>query len=148
MSGTAPHTENLDTENLYEDMLRRGHIRHALKTALACSLATCLTHFFHFASGVFAPLFVFLLMTVGMPTPRLNAIVGLVALVISSLVSAGLVIALHDAPYLFLVVTLVWIFTFLLFANWYPLPASMGSMISAIGVFVFFSGSVGDTFTF
>ncbi|HVW02227.1 MAG TPA: hypothetical protein VHB77_17880, partial [Planctomycetaceae bacterium] len=118
------------------------------KTALACSLATCLTHFFHFASGVFAPLFVFLLMTVGMPTPRLNAIVGLVALVISSLVSAGFVIALHDAPYLYLVVTLVWIFTILLFANWFPLPASMGSMISAIGVFVFFSGSVGDTFTF
>jgi len=135
-------------ENLYEDLLRQGQIRHALKTALACCLAITLTHFFHFASVEFAPIFAFMLMTLGMPSPRLSAILGQFALVISALISAFLVIALHDAPYLFLAVTLLWIFSCLLFANWFPLPASMGSMVSAIGIFAFFAGTVGETLTF
>ena len=135
-------------EGPYEESLRQGQIKYALKTALACCLAASLTHFFHLASGVFAALFAFMLMTLGMPIPRLSAILGHFWIVGSSLVSALLVIAFHDVPFLYLSMTLLWIFTCQLFANWFFLPASMGSMVSAIGLFVFFTETVGDTFTF
>src|SRR5208337_2237812 len=68
MTSTAPQREGL-----FEESLRQGQIRHALKTALACCLATALTYFFHLAAGEFAPIFVVIIMALGMPSPRLNA---------------------------------------------------------------------------
>ena len=143
MTSTAPQREGL-----FEESLRQGQIRHALKTALACCLATALTYFFHLAAGEFAPIFVVIIMALGMPSPRLNAILGQFAIAVSAVVSALLVIAFHDVPFLFLSVTLVWIFTCLLFTSRFPLPGSMGSMVSAIGIFVFSQGTVGETLAF
>ena len=143
MTSTAPQREDL-----FEESLRQGQIRHALKTALACCLATALTYFFHLAAGEFAPIFVVIIMALGMPSPRLNAILGQFAIAVSAVVSALLVIAFHDVPFLFLSVTLVWIFTCLLFTSRFPLPGSMGSMVSAIGIFVFSQGTVGETLAF
>ena len=87
-------------------------------------------------------------MALGMPSPRLNAILGQFAIAVSAVASALLVIAFHDVPFLFLSVTLVWIFTCLLFTSRFPLPGSMGSMVSAIGIFVFSQGTVGETLAF
>jgi uncharacterized membrane protein YccC len=143
MTSTAPQRLGL-----FEESLRQGQIRHALKTALACCLATALTYFFHLAAGEFAPIFVVIIMALGMPSPRLNAILGQFAIAVSAVVSALLVIAFHDVPFLFLSVTLVWIFTCLLFTSRFPLPGSMGSMVSAIGIFVFSQGTVGETLAF
>src|SRR5260370_39133469 len=39
-------------------------------------------------------------------------------------------------------------FNVLLFSNWFSLPAPMGAMVSALGIFVFFQGTVGDTLKF
>src|SRR5271157_798946 len=143
MTSTAPQREDL-----FEESLREGQIRHALKTALACCLATALTYFFHLASGEFAPIFVVIIMALGMPSPRLNAILGQFAITVSAVVSALLLITFHDALFLYLAVTLLWIFTCLLFTSRFPLPGSMGSMVSAIGIFVFSQGTVGETLSF
>ena len=91
MTSTAPQREGL-----FEESLRQGQIRHALKTALACCLATALTYFFHLAAGEFAPIFVVIIMALGMPSPRLNAILGQFAIAVSAVVSALLVITFHD----------------------------------------------------
>jgi len=60
------------SEQLYQAFLRQGQVKHALKTALACCLATTLTHFLHVQNGQLAVVFAYLLMTMGMPSPRLN----------------------------------------------------------------------------
>ncbi len=143
MFSTAP-----PSERLYQASLRQGHVKHALKTALACCLATALTYFFHLQSGQLAPVFVYLLMTMGMPSPRLNWLLVQVATGISAIVSALLLVAFGAAHFLYLAVTLLWIFTCLLFTNWFPMPATLGAMVSAIGIFVFFRGTVGATLTF
>jgi hypothetical protein len=135
-------------EGLYEASLRQGQVKHAVKTALACCLATGLAHVFHLPDGQFAPLFAFLIMTLGMPSPRLNWLLTQVGIVIGAIGSAVILVALHDALFLYLAVTLLWIFTVLLFSNRYPLPATLGAMVSALGIFVFFQGTVGDTLTF
>src|SRR2546430_2085246 len=76
------------SERLYEEALRRGQVRHALKTALGCCLATALSFFFHLPSGQLAPVFAYLLMTLGMPSPRLNWLVSQLAIVVSARVAA------------------------------------------------------------
>src|SRR5438128_1943720 len=98
------------SEGLYEISLRQGQVRHALKTALACCLATALTYIFHLRSGEFTPVFVFLLMSIGMPSPRLNWLLAQTAIAISAIVSAVLLVAFHPAPFLYLTFTLLWIF--------------------------------------
>ena len=135
-------------ERLYDALLRQGQVKHALKTALACCLATVLSYYFHLPSGQFAPLFAYLLLTVGLPSPRLNWLLAQVAIGISAIVSALLLVAFGAAPVLYLAVTLLWIFTCLLFTNWASLPASLGAMVSALGIFVWFSGTVGATLSF
>jgi len=135
-------------ERLYEASLRQGQVKHALKTALACCLATGLSYYFHLPSGQLAPVFAYLLMTLGLPSPRLNWLLALSAIGISAIVSALLLVTFGAAPFLYLAVTLLWIFTCLLFTNWSPLPASLGAMVSALGIFVFFSGTVGATLSF
>ena len=80
MTSTAPQREDL-----FEESLRQGQIRHALKTALACCLATALTHLFHLSTGEFAPIFVVIIMTLGMPSPRLNALLAQFAIAVSAL---------------------------------------------------------------
>ena len=60
------------SERLHEAFLQQGQVKHALKTALACCLATGLAYWFRLPSGQLAPVFAFLLMTLGMPSPRLN----------------------------------------------------------------------------
>jgi uncharacterized membrane protein YccC len=136
------------TDSLYEASLRQGRVKHAVKTALACCLATGLVYFFHLRSGEFAPVFVFLLMSIGMPTPRLNWLLAQTAIVISVIVSAIILVVFHPAPFLYLLLTLLWIFTCLLFSARFPLPATMGAMVSAIGIFVALHGTVGDTLQF
>jgi len=136
------------SEHLYEEALREGQVRHALKTALGCCLATALSFFFHLPSGQLAPVFAYLLMTLGMPSPRLNWVLAQLAIVVSALVSALVLVAFGAAPLLYLALTLLWIFTCVLFTNWFSLPATLGAMVSALGIFVFFDGDVGDTLGF
>ena len=62
--------------------------------------------------------------------------------------SALILVAFRDAPFLYLAVTLLWIFICLLFSNWFPLPATLAAMVSALGIFVFFQGTVGDALRF
>src|SRR5437667_209806 len=136
------------SERLYEEALREGQVRHALKTALGCCLATALSFFFHLPSGQLAPVFAYLLMTLGMPSPRLNWLVSQLAIVVSALVSALVLVVFGAAPFLYLALTLLWIFTCVLFTNWFSLPATLGAMVSALGIFVFFDGDVGGTLGF
>jgi hypothetical protein len=136
------------SEQLYQAFLRQGQVKHALKTALACCLATTLTHFLHVQNGQLAVVFAYLLMTMGMPSPRLNWLRTQLAIWISAIVSALLLVAFGAAPLLYLAMTLLWIFICVLFTNWFPLPATLGAMVSAIGVFVVFRGTVGATLTF
>jgi uncharacterized membrane protein YccC len=143
MVSTAP-----PSERLYEASLHQGQVKHALKTALACCLAAGLSYYFHLSSGQLAPVFVYLLLTTGLPSPRLNWLLAQVAIVLSASVSALLLVAFGAAPVLYLALTLLWIFTCLLFTNWSLLPASLGAMVSALGLFVLFSGTVGATLTF
>ena len=143
MVSTAP-----PDERLYEASLRQGQVKHALKTALACCLATGLSYYFRLPSGQLAAVFVYVLMTMGLPSPRLNWLLAQVAVGISAVVSALLLVAFGAAPFLYLAVTLLWIFTCLLFTNWSSLPATLGAMVSALGIFVWFSGTVGATLSF
>jgi hypothetical protein len=136
------------SERLYEASLREGQVKHALKTALGCCLATALRHVFHVPSGELAPVFAYLLMTIGMPSPRLNWLLAQVAIVVSAAVSGVILVALSAAPFLYLAVTLLWIFTCVIFTNWFPLPATLGAMVSALGIFVFFQGAVGSALDF
>src|SRR5436189_6389407 len=103
---TEDHNERLDEEALGE-----GQATHALKTALGCCLATALSFFFHLPSGQLAPVFAYLLMTLGMPSPRLNWLVSQLAIVVSALVSALVLVVFGAAPFLYLALTLLWIFT-------------------------------------
>jgi hypothetical protein len=138
----------LPTEGLYEASVRQGQVKHAVKTAVACSLATGVSYVFHVPDGQFAPLFAFLIMVLGMPSPRLNWLLTQLAIVVSATASALILITLRDALFLYLAVTLLWIFVCLLFSNWFPLPATLGAMVSALGIFVFRQGTVGDTLLF
>src|SRR5260370_3594825 len=138
MVSTAP-----PNEDLYEASLRQGQVKHALKTALACCLATGLSYLFRLPSGQLAPVFVFLLLTMGMPSPRLNWLLAQLGIVVSAIGSALILVAFRDALFLYLAVTLLWIFTCMLFSSWFPLPATMSAMVSALGIFVFFQGTVG-----
>src|SRR5262245_11350081 len=135
-------------EDLYQVSLRQGHVKHAVKTALACCVATTLMYFFHLRSGEFAPVFVFLLMSIGMPSPQLNWLLAQTAIIISAFVSGILVVVCHPEPFLYLIFTLLWIFICLLFTTRFPLPATMGAMVSAIGIFVVLHGTVGDALWF
>jgi hypothetical protein len=135
-------------EGLYEASLRQGQVKHAVKTALACCLAAGLSYRFRVPSGQLSPVFAYLLLTIGMPSPRLNWVLTLLGIVASALGSAVILVAFRDAIFLYLAVTLLWIFTCLLFANRFPLPATLAAMVSALGVFVFFQGTTGDALTF
>ena len=135
-------------EQLHQARLRQEQVKHAIKTALACCLATTLAYFFHLQGGHLAVVFAYLIMTMGMPSPRLNAVLTLLAIGISATVSALLLVAFAGAPALYLAATLLWIFTCVLFSNRFSLPATMGAMVSAIGIFVLFPGTVGTTLTF
>ena len=136
------------TEDLYQVALGQGQVKHAVKTAFACCVATTLMYFFQVRSGEFAPVFVVMLMTLGMPTPRLTWLLAQTAIIISAIVSALLVLAFHPAPFLYLAFTLLWISTCLLFTTRFPLPATLGAMVSAIGIFVVLHGTVGDALLF
>src|SRR5215470_3982900 len=127
-------------EPFYETSLRQSQVKRAVKTALGCCVATILTFYFHVPSGQLSPVFVFLLMTLGMPSPRLNWLLSQLAIVASALVSAAILVAFWSAPPLYLAVTLAWVFTCVLFQNWLPLPATLGAMVSALGIFTFQQG--------
>lgn len=137
-----------DRERLDEIVLREGRVKHALKTALACCLAATLTYYFHLANGQMSAVFAFMLLTLGMPTPRLNWLMSHVTTTFSSLVSGLILIAFHDAPVLYVSLTLLWIFICVLFANWFPLPASLAAMSSAIGLFMGLETTIGATLDF
>jgi hypothetical protein len=143
----------LPTEDLYEASLRQGQVKHAVKTALACCLAAGLSFLFQphlvgWPSGQLAPVFAYLLLTIGMPRPDRNWLLAQLWIVVSAVASALILVAFQGALYLYLAVTLLWIFTVLLFSTWYPLPATLGAMVSALGIFTFFQGTVGDALRF
>jgi hypothetical protein len=136
------------SESLYDVLLAQSQLKHAVKTGLACCLAAALSYFFRTPSEQLAPVFAFLLMTAGMPSPGFNWLFSQLTIAVSAAVSALLLLACRDAPLLFLAVTLLWIFTCLLFSNWRQLPATLGAMVSALGIFTFFHGTVGGTLQF
>jgi len=138
----------LPSERLYEASLRQSQTRHAAKAALACCVATGVCHVFRVPSGQFGPVFAFLLMTTGMPAPHLTWLLAQLAIVISAVVSGIVLVAFGAAHFLYLALTLLWIFTCILFTNWFPLPATLGGMVSALGIFTFFHGTVGATLDF
>src|SRR5262249_37283365 len=107
----------LPTEGLVETSLRQGQVKPAVKTALACCLAAGLSYFFRLPDGQFTPVFAFLIMTLGMPSPRLNWLLTLIGIAISAVASAVILVALHDVLFLYLAVTLLWIFVCLLFSS-------------------------------
>ena len=86
--------------------------------------------------------------TLCLPSPRLNWLLAQVAVVLSAIVSALLLVAFGGAPVLYLALTLLWIFTCMLFTHWFLLPATMGAMVSALSIFVLCSGTVGATLSF
>src|SRR5262249_54152927 len=88
------------------------------------------------------------LMSIGMPSPRLNWLLTQTAIIISAIVSALLVVVFQPQPFLYLIVTLLWIFMCLLLTTRFPLPATLGAMVSAIGIFVVLQGTVGDALWF
>src|SRR5215470_14559224 len=135
-------------EPFYETSLRQSQVKHAVKTALGCCVATILTFYFHVSSGQLSPVFAFLLMTLGMPSPRLNWLLSQLAIVGSAIVSAFLLVTLWSALPLYLAMTLAWVFTCVLFQNRFPLPATLGAMVSALGIFVFYEGGVGAALGF
>jgi hypothetical protein len=138
----------LPSERLYEASLHQGQVRHAVKTALACCLAAVVSYRFRLHAGQLVPVFAFMLMTTGMPSPRVNWLLALFAITVSAIASALILLAFRDALFLYLAVTLLWIFTVLLFGNWFSLPATLGAMVSALGIFVFFQGTVADALHF
>ncbi len=139
MASTAP-----PRDGLYEESVRQGQVKHALKTALACCLSAGLVYFFRLSSGQLAPVTTFLIMTTGMPSPRLNWLLAQIGTVISAIVSALILITFRDALFAYLAVVLLWIFTCLVFSNWFPVPATLSALVSAVGIFVFLQGRVGD----
>ena len=90
----------LPTEGLYEATLYQGQVKHAVKTALACCTATVVSYYFRLPNGQFAPLFAFLILTLGMPSPRLNWLLAQLGIVLSAIVSALILMALQDALFL------------------------------------------------
>ena len=143
MNSTSP-----PNDGMYEVSLRQGQLKHAVKTALACCLAAGVAYRLRTPAGPLATVFVYLLLTLGMPRPRLNWLLTQLAIASSAVVSALILAACRDAPFLYLAVTLLWIFTCMLLGNWFPLPATLGAMVSALGIFVFFQGTVGAALTF
>src|SRR5215475_10948614 len=137
-----------ENESLYEAALRQAQVKHAVKTALGCCVATFLSFYFHVPTGQLSPVFAFLLMTLGMPSPRLNWLLSQLAIVGSAIVSALVLVTLWSALPLYLAMTLAWVFTCALFQNWFPLPATLGAMVSALGLFVFYQGGVGAALSF
>jgi uncharacterized membrane protein YccC len=135
---------DLPSEQLFEQSLRQGQVRHAIKVALACSLATVVVYYFHVSSGQLAPLFAFLLFTMGMPSPRMNWLLTQVAIVIGAIGSSIILVYFHDALFLYLAMMLLWIFVCLLFSGWLPLPATLAGMISAISVFTYLDGGLDE----
>jgi hypothetical protein len=135
-------------ELLHVTYLHAGKVKYALKTALACCLATFFAFYVHIDSMELAPVLAYLFMVKGLPNPNLNWLLALVAVVISSCVTALLLVAFAGTPFLFVALTLLWIFIVLLFCNWFPLPAVTGAMVPAIGIFVKIHGTVGDTLSF
>src|SRR5258708_27423685 len=136
------------SEHTYEESVRQGQVKHALKTGLACSIATALSYFYQPDNGQLATVFAYLLMTTGMPYPRRNWLQTQLAVTTSAIVSAVLLVAFATSPLVYLSVTLAWIFTCLLFTGGVPLAASLAAMISTIGIFTAFRRTVDETLTF
>ena len=136
------------SERRYEASLHEGQLKHALKTALSCCLATALAFYFHLPSRELAPVFAYLLMTIGMPSPRLNWLLTQLAIAVSAIASAIVLVAFGGAFFVYLALTLLWIFTCMLFTSRFSLPATMGAMESALGIFVFLQGGMGGALNF
>ena len=135
-------------ERVHQELLRQGQVRHAIKTALACCLAISLALLFRLQSPQLAPVLAFLLLTQGMPSPGLNWLFTQLAVGISSVVCALVLVLFASAPLLYLAATLLWIFTWILFTRWFPFAATLAALVAAISIFVTLRGSVGATLSF
>lgn len=143
MPPTAP-----PSDELFHESLRQAQVRHALKTALACTLATASAYYYHLRSEQLAPVFAFLLFTMGMPAPRMNWLLTQLAVLASSLVSAFILVYFHDTLFLYLALTLFWTFVCLSAGGWLPMPATLGGMVTAISIFTFLEGGLGAALDF
>src|SRR6202035_3405891 len=94
------HLSLFTNEGLYEASLRQSHVKHAVKTALACCLAASLSYVFRLRSGQLAPVFAYLLLTIGMPSPRLNWLLTQLGIAVSAIGSAFILVAFREAPFL------------------------------------------------
>jgi hypothetical protein len=138
----------LSSELLFEVSLRHGQVRHAVKTGLACVLATTIAYYFHIRSEQLSPLFAFLLFSMGMPSPRMNWLLTQLAVIASALGTAIILVLFNDSWFLYLALTFLWIVGCLSFSGWLPVPATMAGMITAISLFTFLEGDVGGTLHF
>ena len=152
MPVTSNQTATLDPapagEHLYRESLRQTRVKHAIKTGLACCLCIFISYVFHLPGPELGPTLAFVLMTVGMPAPRINWFLTQVGVIISAIVSGLILVISQTNPSLFLMLTLLWIFFCLLFTNWFRFPPIFVAMISAIGIFTAFMGTVEDTLNF
>lgn len=138
----------LPSEALFEESLREGQTRHALKTALACVISVSTAYYFHVPSEQLAPVFTFLLFTLGMPSPRMNWLLTQLAVFLSAIGSAIILVFFHNVFFLYLALTLLWIIFCLSLSGWLPLPGTMAGMITAISLFTFLDGGVGAALDF
>lgn len=143
MPPTAP-----PSDELFHESLQQAQVRHALKTALACTLATASAYYCHLRSEQLAPVFAFLLFTMGMPAPRMNWLLTQLTVIASSLVSAFILVYFHDTLFLYLALTLFWTFVCLSAGGWLPMPATLGGMVTAISIFTFLEGGLGAALDF
>ena len=84
----------------------------------------------------------------GLPSPRLNWLLAQLGTIVSALVSALILVTFRDAIFSYLSLTLAWIFASLLLGSRFPLPAALTAMVSALGMFAYFHGTVGDGLRF
>ncbi|MGD9633071.1 MAG: hypothetical protein AB7G28_06680 [Pirellulales bacterium] len=136
------------SDELFQVSLRQAQVRHAIKTALACALSAAVTYYFRFRSEQLAPVFAFLLFTMGMPAPRMNWLLTQLAVIASSLVSALILVCFHDTLFLYLSLSLFWTFVCLSLGGWLPMPATLGGMVTAISIFTFLEGGLGAALNF
>src|SRR5262245_39130921 len=99
-------SNTLENEDRFQESLRQAQVRHALKTALACSLAIAVAYFFHVRSEQLSAVFAFLLFTMGMPAPRMNWLLTQLAVIASAIVSALILVYFHESLFLYLALTL------------------------------------------
>jgi hypothetical protein len=131
-----------------EEADRQGRLRQAVKAALATSLAMLAANVVHLESSYLAPLLAFVLMTLGAPEVVRNWLQTLAAVAVNAAATGFFVLVIAEPGPLFLLVMLLWLFGAFLFSSRWWLPAVLGTMVSAIALFMAVFDSTAATFAF